>query len=103
MLGPCEVTFDFSLRIHVGFYISFAGPITFKSSKNAAEMIQLVPNDKILVETDSPYLAPEPVRGTRNTPINVKYVAQKIADVKGLTLEEVANITYENTKKIFKI
>ena len=47
---------------------SFAGPITFKNSKNAVEMINLVPNDRILIETDSPYLAPEPVRGTRNTP-----------------------------------
>ena len=72
-------------------------------SKNADEMINLVPNDRILIETDSPYLAPEPVRGTRNTPINVKYVAQKIADAKGMTLEEIADITYENARKIFKI
>ena len=84
-------------------YISFAGSITFKSSKNADEMINLVPNDRILIETDSPYLAPEPVRGTRNTPINVKYVAQKIADAKGMTLEQIADITYENARKIFKI
>lgn len=89
--------------LKLGFYISFAGPITFKSSKNADEMINLVPNDRILIETDSPYLAPEPVRGTRNTPINVKYVAQKIADAKGMTLEEIADITYENARKIFKI
>ncbi|MBD8923937.1 TatD family deoxyribonuclease [bacterium] len=89
--------------LKLGFYISFAGPITFKSSKNADEMINLVPNDRILIETDSPYLAPEPVRGTRNTPINVKYVAQKIADAKGMALEEIADITYENARKIFKI
>ena len=89
--------------LKLGFYISFAGPITFKSSKNADEMINLVPNDRILIETDSPYLAPEPVRGTRNTPINVKYVAQKIADAKGMTLEKIADITYENARKIFKI
>jgi TatD DNase family protein len=89
--------------LKLGFYISFAGPITFKSSKNAVEMINLVPNDKILIETDSPYLAPEPVRGTRNIPSNVRYVAQKIADAKGMTLEQVANISYENAKKIFKI
>ena len=63
----------------------------------------MVPNDKFLVETDSPYLAPEPVRGTRNTPANVKYIAQKIADVKGLTLEEVEKITFENTKNILYI
>lgn len=89
--------------LKLGFYISFAGPITFKNSKNAEEMINLVPNDRILIETDSPYLAPEPVRGTRNTPANVKYIAQKIADVKGLTLEEVEKITFENTKNILCI
>lgn len=88
--------------LKLGFYISFAGPITFKNSKNANEMISMVPNDKILIETDSPYLAPEPLRGTRNTPANVKFIAQKIADVKGLTLEEISDITYKNAKKILK-
>lgn len=89
--------------LKLGFYISFAGPITFKNSKNADEIINLVPNDKILIETDSPYLAPEPVRGTRNTPSNVKFVAQKIANSKGISLEEVERITVENTKRILKI
>ena len=89
--------------LKLGFYISFAGPITFKNSKHADEIINLVPNDRILIETDSPYLAPEPVRGTRNTPINVKYIAQKIADCKGISLEEVASITTKNAKMIFKI
>ena len=89
--------------LKLGFYISFAGPITFKNSKNAEEMINLVPNDKILIETDSPYLAPEPVRGTRNDPRNVKYVANKIAVSKGLSLEEVSQMTFENACKIFCI
>lgn len=89
--------------LKLGFYISFAGPITFKNSKNANEIIEMVPNDKMLIETDSPYLAPEPVRGTRNDPRNVKHIAQKIADVKGVTLEEVAKMTYKNAKKIFAI
>ena len=89
--------------LKLGFYISFAGPITFKNSKNANEIIETVPNDKILIETDSPYLAPEPVRGTRNNPINVKYIAQKIADVKKLSLEEIAGITYENAERIFNL
>ncbi len=89
--------------LKLGFYISFAGPITFKNSKNASEIINLVPNDRILIETDSPYLSPEPFRGTRNTPINVRYIAQKIADCKGLTLKEVEEITMSNTKKILKI
>lgn len=86
--------------LKLGFYISFAGPITFKNSKNANEIIEMVPNDKMLIETDSPYLAPEPVRGTRNNPINVKYIAQKIADVKKMSLEEVAKLTYKNAQKI---
>lgn len=89
--------------LKLGFYISFAGPITFKNSKNANEIIEMVPNDKMLIETDSPYLAPEPVRGTRNNPINVKYIAQKIADVKKLSLEEVAKMTYENAQKILNL
>lgn len=63
----------------------------------------MVPDDKILIETDSPYLSPEPFRGKRNDPRNVEYVAKKIADVKGLDLEEVAEITYNNAKNIFKI
>lgn len=89
--------------LKLGFYISFAGPITFKNSKNADEMINMVPKDRLLIETDSPYLSPEPVRGRRNTPANVKFVAQKVADSKGLSLEEVEKITVENTKRILKI
>ena len=61
--------------LKLGYYISFAGPVTFKNSKNSEEIINLVPNDKILIETDSPYLTPEPVRGTRNNSINVKHIA----------------------------
>ena len=89
--------------LHLGFYISFAGPITFKNSKNANEIIQMVPLDRILIETDSPYLSPEPFRGKRNDSRNVKLVAQKIADVKNISLEEVADFAFVNTKKIFQI
>ena len=89
--------------LKLGFYISFAGPVTFKNSKNADEIISMVPNDKILIETDSPYLAPEPVRGTRNDPRNVAYIAKKIADVKNMTLEEIAEVTYKNAEMIFKM
>ena len=88
--------------LKLGFYISFAGPVTFKNSKNAAEIINLVPIERILIETDSPYLSPEPVRGTRNDSRNVKYIAQKIADIKGLTVEEIAKQTYKNAQKIFE-
>lgn len=88
--------------LKLGFYISFAGPITFKNSKNADEIIDLVPLDKILIETDSPYLSPEPLRGRRNTPVNVKYIAQKIANVKNVELSQIAKITYENALKNLK-
>ena len=89
--------------LKLGFYISFAGPVTFKNSKNATEIIEMVPNDKMLIETDSPYLSPEPLRGKRNDPRNVKYIAKKIAEVKNITIEEVANITYENAMKVFNL
>lgn len=85
------------------FYISFAGPITFKNSKNAEEIINLVPLDHQLIETDSPYLSPEPNRGKRNDSRNVKYIAEKIAYVKNMDISEVAKITYDNANKVFNI
>ena len=87
--------------LKLGFYISFAGPVTFKNSKNANEIIDMVPFEQMLIETDSPYLAPEPVRGTRNTPINVKHIAKKVAEVKQVELDFIAKATYENAMKIF--
>lgn len=89
--------------LDLGFYISFAGPITFKNSKNAEEIVKMVPIEKILIETDSPYLAPEPKRGTINDSRNVKYIAEKIAIFKELEVKEVATKTYNNAKQIFKI
>ncbi len=89
--------------LKLGFYISIAGPITFKNSKNAEEIANLIPLNKLLIETDSPYLAPEPVRGTRNDPRNVKYTAQKIADLRKVSIDEIAKATYQNAKDIFNI
>ena len=89
--------------LKLGFYISFAGPVTFKNSKNADEVIRLKKKKKMLIETDSPYLSPEPNRGKRNDSSNVRYIAEKIAKVKGYTLEEVAKITYDNACRIFEI
>ena len=82
--------------LKLGFYISFAGPITFKNSRNAEEIIKMVPDDKFLVETDSPYLAPEPKRGTRNDPRNVKYIieenmAKDVIEIEGTILESMPN------------
>ena len=89
--------------LKLGFYISFAGPTTFKNSKNSAEIINMVPLDRMLIETDSPYLSPEPFRGKRNDSRNVKYIAQKIAEVKQIPLEEVAKATYANAIKLLGI
>ncbi len=89
--------------LKLGYYISLSGVVTFKNAKNANEIIEMIPEKRILIETDSPYLAPEPVRGTRNNCMNVKYVAEKIGKIKNKTLEEIADITNKNTKTIFKI
>lgn len=88
--------------LRLGFYISFSGNITFKNAKSEPA-VSLVPLDKLLIETDSPYLTPEPFRGTRNDSSKVKLVAQKVADIRGISLEEVAKITYQNANTIFKI
>ena len=89
--------------LELGFYISFAGPITFKNAKNSVDVVKMVPLDRILIETDSPYLTPEPHRGKRNDSRNVKYVAQKISEIKNVNIEEIAKITYENANRIFEI
>ena len=88
--------------LKLDFYISFSGNITFKNAKSAG-CIELVPNDRILIETDSPYLSPEPLRGTINNSKNVKLVAEKIAEVKKMSIEEASNITKENAMRIFNI
>lgn len=89
--------------LELGFYISFAGPVTFKNSKNAEEIVNMVPMNRILIETDSPYLAPEPKRGSRNDCRNVKYIAEKIASFRNISVKEVANDTYKNAMNVFKI
>lgn len=88
--------------VKLGFYISFSGNITFKNAK-PQEAIAEVPLDKILIETDSPYLTPEPLRGQRNDSRNVKLVAQKVAEIKGLKVEEIAKISYENAQRVYQI
>lgn len=87
----------------LGYYISFAGPYTFKNAKNASEIIKEVPIERMFIETDSPYLAPEPVRGTRNDSRNVIKIAEKIAQIKEIPLEEVAKVTYKNAKDLFNV
>lgn len=88
--------------VKLGFYISFSGNVTFKNAKPENAILE-VPNEKILIETDCPYLTPEPFRGKRNDSIKVKLVAEKIAHIKNMKLEDIAKITYENANRIFKI
>lgn len=89
--------------VKLGFYISFSGNITFKNSKNANKCVEEVPIDKVLIETDSPYMTPEPYRGKRNNSIYVKLVAKKIAEVRRMELADIAEFTLDNAKRIYKI
>ena len=89
--------------LEVGLYIAFGGTCTFKNAKNADEIIKMVPKERILIETDSPYLAPDPLRGTRNDSRNLKYVVQKLASVRKITPEQIAKITYDNAETLFNL
>jgi len=89
--------------IKLGFYISFAGPLTFKNASKAHETAAKIPIDKILVETDCPYLSPEPFRGKLNEPANVKYVAAKLAELRNKNIDEIAYLTNLNARKIYRI
>lgn len=85
------------------FYISIAGPVTYKNAKSLPEVVKNCPLDRLLIETDSPYLSPEPKRGKTNEPANVYYVAEKIAQLRGISVEEVAEATTANAKAFFKV
>ncbi|MBY6054420.1 TatD family hydrolase [Cytobacillus firmus] len=89
--------------VDMNFYISLGGPVTFKNAKKPKEVADVIPLDKLLIETDCPYLTPHPHRGKRNEPSYVKLVAEQIAEIKGLSTEEVAQATTENAKKLFGI
>ena len=87
--------------LDMGWYISFAGVITFKNARRAIEVIEKMPSDRLLIETDCPYLTPEPYRGKRNSSLNMPYIAGKIAEVRKITLEEAASLTMENGKRFY--
>lgn len=87
--------------IELGFYISFSGVVTFKNAETLRDVVRAIPLTSMLVETDSPYLAPMPFRGKTNQPAYVRYVAEKIAEIKGVGFEEVAKVTTENCQKLF--
>ncbi len=89
--------------LEMGFHIGIGGVATFKNAKKLVETIEYVPLSSLLLETDCPYLAPEPFRGKRNSSLYIPYIAEKIALIKGLTAEEVIRATTENALKLFKI
>jgi TatD DNase family protein len=87
----------------LGLHVSFTGSVTFKNARKVVEAAAVVPLDRLMAETDCPYLAPEPVRGRRNDPSNVRYVIEKLAEIKGVPTEEMADINIRNAKELFKI
>ncbi|MHC0039249.1 TatD family hydrolase [Pseudoneobacillus sp. C159] len=89
--------------LDMNFYISLGGPVTFKNAKKPKEVAAEIPLDKLLIETDCPYLTPHPHRGERNEPGYVRLVAEQIAEIKGLSYEEIARTTSDNAKKLFGI
>lgn len=89
------------ILLNLGFYLSFAGPITFKNARRTAEVAKNVPLDRFMIETDSPYLTPEPYRGKRNEPTYVREVAARIAEIRDLDFEEVAEQAFKNANRLF--
>ena len=87
----------------LGWYLGFDGPVTYKNARKTVEVAEMVPLDRILIETDSPYMSPAPLRGKRNDSRNVYYIAEKLAQIKGMTTEELARLTMENGKSLFGI
>ncbi len=89
--------------LDLGFFISFTGAVTFKKSDVTRDVVRKIPIERLLIETDAPYITPEPHRGKRNEPAYVVFTARKIAEVKGIPTEEVARITTENARRLFGI
>jgi TatD DNase family protein len=89
--------------LELGYYISIGGPVTFKKSDELREIVKSIPLDRLLIETDCPYLAPVPYRGKRNEPAHVSLVAEKIAEIRCLPIEEIGSITSGNAKRLFRL
>jgi TatD DNase family protein len=86
-----------------GYYMGFTGVITFKNARKAVEVAEYAPLNRLLLETDCPYMAPEPFRGRRNDPGKLYRMAEKLAEIRGLTVEEIHRITVENGKRLYRI
>ncbi|HET6871606.1 MAG TPA: TatD family hydrolase [Sporolactobacillaceae bacterium] len=89
--------------LDMNFHISFGGPVTFKNADSTREVAQKIPLDRLLIETDCPYLSPHPFRGKRNEPARVRLIAEQLAVLKGISLEELAQITTQNANRLFHI
>ena len=98
--GSVEMAVELLKR---GWYLGFDGPITYKNARKAIEVLEFCPLDKIVIETDSPYLTPVPNRGKRNDSRQLEFVVNKVAEIKGINVDKVENITFENGKKLFGI
>ena len=98
--GSAEIAKEY---LKLGYYISFAGPLTFRKAPKLQEAAKLIPKERLLIETDSPYMAPEPVRGTRNEPTNVRFVGLKLAELREEDPEEVAAYTMANAMRVYGI
>ena len=98
--GSAEMAAELLKR---GWYLGFDGPVTYKNAKKTVEVLEICPLDRILIDTDSPYLSPVPMRGRRNDSSNLCYIAEKIAEIKGTTVEETARITSANAMELFGI
>lgn len=89
--------------VDMGFYLGIGGVITFKNGRKLKEVVEYIPIEYLVLETDSPYLSPEPNRGKRNTSLNIPYIVKSIATIKGMDYDEVVRITNENAKKLYKL
>ena len=96
-------SYESAKKVMDRYYFGINGVLTFKNNVKTKEVVSKLPLERIIIETDSPYLTPVPFRGKRNEPGYVKYVAQEIADIKGVSLEEVVRVTNENTRRAYKI
>lgn len=89
--------------LDMGYYFGIGGVVTFKNAKKLVETVEYVPLDRIVLETDCPYLAPEPFRGKRNSSLNIPYVAEKIAEIKNVSVDELYKITWDNAMKLYRL
>ena len=98
--GSCEMARDI---LNLGMYIGIGGTLTFKNARKVKEVAEYVPIESIVLETDAPYLAPEPFRGKRNSSNLIKYVIDVLATIKGISPEKVEEITFHNAKRLYRI